>query len=170
MYVIVVQEQYQYFGLVSDHPESSPHQSDAHPGREEMAALRTGPSTQGMRAPVTMAAPMTYAGPVGAPAMGQVTYTAPPVYAHPMAVGPVTRAPGPPVTYGAACGSGARVTYGQGCQGCQGSSASMRGGDLFSALDTNGDGVLSREEMAALQPAPRPAQGVSFGGAVTYAT
>ena len=136
-----------------------------------MAALRTGPSTQGMRAPVTMAAPMAYAGAVGAPAaMGQVTYTAPPVYAHPMAMGPVTRAPGPPVTYGAACGSGAWVTYGQGCQGCQGSSASMRGGDLFSALDTNGDGVLSREEMAALQPAPRPAQGVSFGGAVTYAT
>ena len=134
-----------------------------------MAALRTRPSTQGIRAPVTMAAPMTYAGPVGAPgaAMGQVTYTAPPVYAHPMAMGPVTRAPGP-VPYGGACGSGARVTYGQGCQGCQGSSASMRGGDLFSALDTNGDGVLSREEMAALQP-PRPAQGVSFGGAVTYA-
>jgi len=160
--------------------------------REEMAALRTGPAVAGAArqppvtmtaapvtmtaAPVTMtAAPVTYATP-GAAASGQsVTYTGAPVtYA---AGAPVTAgrgacgatgatpglmmATGAPVTYGTPGVGQARVTSAQG-------SAQLRGGDLFDALDTNGDGVLSREEMAALQ-ANRPAPGVSFGGAVTYA-
>ena len=156
-------------------------------GREEMAALRTGPAVAGAArqppvtmtaAPVTMTtAPVTYAAP-GPPASGQsqVFYTGAPVtYA---AGAPVTAgrgafgatgatpagpmiATGAPVTYGAPGVGQARVTSAQG-------SAQLRGGDLFDALDTNGDGVLSREEMAALQ-ANRPGQGVSFGGAVTYA-
>lgn len=168
-------------------------------GREEMAALRTGPAVAGAArqppvtmtaapvtmtaapvtmtaAPVTMtSAPVTYATP-GATASGQsVTYTgAPvtyaagaPVTAGRGACGATGATPGPmmatgaPVTYGTPGVGQARVTAAQG-------SAQLRGGDLFDALDTNGDGVLSREEMAAMQ-ANRPAPGVSFGGAVTYA-